>query len=140
MDLSWRKWELSLTGVGQSSRDVYLSGAYFRSAGGDGNYSVYVRDNLGSAVPRLSYIASQTNAQNSNFWLRRCWYWRLRDVELAYNLPFRRFGVKSARLSLKGADLLTLTNLKEADPENTSAGLSAYPFTKYVSIGLKLGF
>ena len=72
--------------------------------------------------------------------MRKCWYWKLRNIELAYNIPCSRFGVKNLRLSLKGADLLTLTNLKEADPESPSAGLTAYPFTKYVSLGAKLSF
>ena len=140
IDLSWRGWELNLTGLGQSSRNVYLSGTYFRGGSGDGNYSLFIRDNIGGAYPRLSYIASATNGLNSNFWMRKCWYWKLRNIELAYNIPCSRFGVKNLRLSLKGADLLTLTNLKEADPESPSAGLTAYPFTKYVSLGAKLSF
>ena len=140
VDLSWKGWELNLTGLGQSSRDVYLTGTYFRGGSGDGNYSAFIRDNIGGAYPRLSYIASATNGLDSNFWRRKCWFLKLRNVELAYNIPCRRFGVNNVRVSLKGADLLTLTNLKEADPESLTSGLSAYPFTQYVSLGAKLSF
>ena len=140
VDLGWRNWELNLAGLGQSSRDVYLSGDYFRGGFGDVNYSVFLRDNLGGDYPRLSYVSVPGNVLNSNYWRRKCWFLRLRSVELAYNVPFHKFGVRSMRLSLKGADLLTLTNLRELDPESTEAGFSAYPFAKYVTVGVKLVF
>ena len=34
----------------------------------------------------------------------------------------------------------TLTNLKEMDPEYTTAGISSYPFYKSVMLGVKLTF
>ena len=140
-DIRWRIWELNLVGVGQFGYDAALAGAYFRGGSGDGNYSVFIRDNIGGAYPRLSYLASATNALNSTFWLRHVSWLKLRSVELACNLPVREGApVKGVRLSLKGSNLLTLTNLKEMDPEFPSAGISSYPFYKGVMLGAKLTF
>jgi hypothetical protein len=127
--------------VGQFGYDSYLSGNYFRGGSGDGNYSVFIRDNIGGAYPRLSYLASATNGLNSTFWLRHISWFKLRSVELACNLPVREGApVKGVRLSVKGSNLLTLTNLKEMDPEFISAGISSYPFYTGVMLGAKLTF
>ena len=140
-DLRWRNWELNLVGVGRFGYDTALSGNYFRGGSGDGNYSAFIRDNIGGAYPRLSYLASATNGLNSTFWLRHISWFKLRSAELAYNLPVREgVPVKGVRLSLKGGNLFTLTNLKEMDPEYTTAGISSYPFYKSVMLGVKLTF
>ena len=91
-----------------------------------------MRDNIGGDYPRLAYVKSNNNFQNSsNFWLRDGGYFKIQNVELGYNLRFRSQSVfKGLRVFLRGANLCTISGIKDVDPENINSGvteLSALP-------------
>ena len=108
---------------------------------GDGNYTAFVRDNMGGAYPRLGYDKSVNNFVASDFWLRDGSYFKIQTVELAYSfVPRRSKVVKGVKLSLRGANLLTLTGVEYIDPESTVAGVSEYPLFRTVAAGAKFNF
>ena len=78
-------------------------------------------------------------------------YFRLRNVQLGYNLPknlTRLKWLRAARLYVSGQNLLTLTRYTGYDPEVSSTGgsdlrkgvdVGAYPAAKTWTVGLRLG-
>jgi len=73
-------------------------------------------------------------------------YLRMRNLTLAYNLPstlLDRVKLKSARLSVSGENLFTITDYSGMDPEvgeGGSADGSFYPLTKRIVFGLNIEF
>lgn len=88
------------------------------------------------------------NKEFSSFWLENAAYFRLKYIELGYNLPqalMTRLKINNARVFISGENLLTITNYLGYDPEvATGYGIrqveSRYPLTKLYSIGLNLNF
>lgn len=141
LDLRWKNWSLFLVGTGNAGFNIPYTSAYFWNGWGDGNYSAFVRDNIGGAYPRLGYDKSANNFVASDFWLRNGSYFKIQTLELAYTFVPRSIkAVKSVKVSLRGANLLTLTGVEYIDPESTVAGVSEYPLYRTVAAGLKLNF
>lgn len=143
LNLHYKNLELDVVGNGRAFYDVFLNNAYFWNGWGDGNYSAFVRDNLGGAYPSLSYVKNNNNFINSDFWMRKGGFFKIQSVELAYNLKLRdsnKLGIEGARFSLRGGNLLTLTGLEYVDPESRDAGVTTYPYFKTVTAGVKLTF
>ena len=141
LDVRYKGWSLFLVGTGCAGFDVPLTNEYFWNGWGDGNYSAFVRDNIGGAYPRLGYDKSGNNFVASDFWLRDGSYFKLQSVELAYTLvPKAAKAVKRVKFSLRGANLLTLTGIEYVDPENYNAGVTTYPLFRTVAAGVKMEF
>nr|WP_295866679.1 TonB-dependent receptor [uncultured Chitinophaga sp.] len=97
-------------------------------------------ENTGASYPRL-WVNYQNNAEVSDYWVVNAAYMRLKNLELAYNVPKRllqRAGIKNLRLSVSANNLLTFTHFKLFDPEN--AGLITDPLMKSYSAGASLQF
>lgn len=80
---------------------------------------------------------------------------RVRNIQLAYNLPVQNLGLswlRSGQLYVSGQNLITLTNYSWWDPEVNSRGTStaesaaqgidhySYPISKVVTMGIRVGF
>lgn len=99
-------------------------------------------------------VISRANSYNySNRLIEDGSYLRLRNIQLAYNLPLSAWGAKwmrSAQVYASGQNLLTLTKYSWWDPETNSQGGSnsigqgidhySYPTAKSVTFGLRVGF
>jgi len=99
-------------------------------------------ENADDAIfPRLASQSSQNNYRASTFWLRDRSFLKLRNVEVYYNLPkslLRQTKVlNSAKLYLKGIDLLCFDHIKQMDPETYN---SATPLPSSILLGLSIGF
>ena len=106
----------------------------------DGRWSPSNPD-ANAAFPRLSTTSNANNYQTSSYWQRDRSFVKLRHVEVYYNLPgwlMEKTGfVKTAKVYLRGIDLLCLSHLDEADPE--CYGVSA-PLNKSIVAGVQLAF
>lgn len=142
LDLEYKGWELHAVGTGRAFYVIPMTNEWFHNGWGDGNYSAFVRDNLGGAYPRLTYDKSNNNFIASTFWLRDGTYFKVQDVELAYNFNFKRdrAGIERLRISLKAQNPFTFTEIKYVDPENIDAGVTSYPFMKTFTAGVRLTF
>ncbi|MDF7820247.1 TonB-dependent receptor [Runella sp. MFBS21] len=98
-------------------------------------------------------ISRTTTTRVSNRFIEDGSYLRLRTIQLAYNLPMEKLGVKWIRnlqVYGSGQNLLTLTKYSWWDPEVNSRGGSnstmqgidhnSYPTAKSWTIGLRAGF
>jgi hypothetical protein len=106
----------------------------------DGRWSPSNPD-VNAEFPRLSTTSNANNYQTSTYWQRNRGFLKLRNVEVYYNLPsclVQKTGfMKTAKVYLRGIDLLCLSHLDDADPE--CYGVSA-PLNKSVVAGVQLSF
>ena len=141
LGFEYKGLSLELIGSGKTGYDFMCSSEYFWNGWGDGNYSAFVRDNLGGAYPNISYVKSTNNFVNSTFWLRDASWFKLQNVNLSYDVPLRtRKVLKGLMLKLEGQNLATITNLEYVDPEAPSSGISAYPLLRIFTAGVKFKF
>lgn len=140
LGFAWKNLELSVIGTGRAFFKTAMTNDWFWNGTGDGNYSAFVRDNIGGDYPRLAYVKDENNFVTSDFWLRNGGWFKIQDVEIAYTLPLRNKAIKSVRFSVKGQNLATITGVKDVDPENINAGVSSYPLMKTITGGIKLNF
>lgn len=144
INLAYKNFELTIVGDGRSGFDIPLTNKYFHNGWGDNNYSKYVIDNAGTDnYPRLTYYKVENNYKSSTFWLRKGDYFKIQNIELAYNLPVSAtnlMGVRKARFFVRGANVATISGIKDVDPESTNSGIDCYPLNKTFTAGVKLTF
>ncbi len=141
--VSYKGFDLTVIGAGRAFYDVALTNKYFWNGWGDNNYSNFVKDNIGGAYPRLTYNKVENNFKGSNFWLTKAGFFKIQNVELAYTLSQKAaysLSARGVRFFVRGANLLTVSKLKDVDPESLSSGIDSYPLFKTVTAGVKLTF
>ncbi|KAA5546805.1 SusC/RagA family TonB-linked outer membrane protein [Adhaeribacter rhizoryzae] len=99
--------------------------------------------------PNAKYpiISRTTSARASDRWIEDGSYLRLRNIQLAYNLPIEKFSlgwIKNAQVNVSGQNLITWTKYSWWDPEINSRGAGidyySYPISKVVTAGIRIGF
>lgn len=160
ISLKYKNFDLFILGSGRAFYDVALNNPYYwngwnSSNGDNNNYSTFTRDNIGGAYPRLTYNKVNNNFVLSEFWLTKGDFFKIQNVELAYTIPadmLQFMGGRAIRIYVRGANLMTISKLKDVDPEtirtadvngtstNLAAGVNVYPLFKTISAGVKLNF
>jgi TonB-linked SusC/RagA family outer membrane protein len=141
--ISYRNFELNILGTGCAFYDIALTNSYYWNGWGDNNYSNFVKDNIGGAYPRLTYYKVNNNFVASDFWLTKGDYFKIQNVELAYNLPTNYLEFirsRGARIFVRGANLVTISRVKDVDPESINSGVTVYPLFRTFTGGIKLTF
>ncbi len=90
--------------------------------------SIYPQPNAGSSPPGMTNLGLQDAS-----------FWRLQNVTLGYTLPaslLSKMKMSNLRIYVTGQNLITVTDYKSYSPEQD---LSAYPTTRNLIVGLKLG-
>ncbi len=148
INLEYHGFEFYALGQGTSGSDKLLNNSYYWNVG-ENKYSVKA---LGSAVPgsvagasspRLTSLNQSHSYRNSTYWLVSGDYFKLRTAELAYNFSERissKFGADKLRLFARGNDLFTISKIKDLDPESLNSGITDYPISRTVSLGLRLTY
>ncbi len=97
--------------------------------------------NVNAEFPRLSTASNSNNYQASTYWLRDRSFLKLRNIELYYNFTkalLQKTGfINSAKVYVRGVDLLCFDHLDNADAE--SYGVTN-PLTKSVVLGIAMSF
>lgn len=143
LNFKYSNFELMILGVGAALFDIPMTNAHFFNGWGDNNYSTFVRDNLGDAYPRLTYNIVNNNFRSSTFWLTKGDYFKIKNIEVAYTMPcnmLHTINSKEIRFFVRGANLLTISSVKDIDPESPSSGVTSYPLNKTVTAGVSLTF
>ena len=143
LKLSYKNFEFTAIGSGRAFYDIPMTNSYFFNGWSEYNYSAFVRDNIGGAYPALTYYKVNNNFVASDFWLRKGGFFKIQNVELAWNIPMKSgnvAGARAVRLYVRGANLLTVSKIKDVDPESINSGVSVYPLFRTVSGGVKLIF
>lgn len=154
VDLKWKNISLSLFFQGVSKYDKFVetintstsngqsggvfqltdrpyfalwTDAYSPTRNPDGKYP---SANGSFSDPDLTGIAT-------TFWMRNGAYLRLKNVNLAYDVPKKlisRIGLRGLQVNVNATNLFTITGFKEHDPEQQS--LDSYPIFRSYSFGL----
>jgi TonB-linked SusC/RagA family outer membrane protein len=143
LTLKYKGFEFFALGTGRAFYDIPLTNSYFQNGWGDSNYSEFVKNNIGEAYPRLTYNKVNNNFVSSTFWLVKGGYFKIQNIELAYNLPansLKIIGARGTRIFVRGANLLTISKIKDVDPESIGSGVDSYPLFSTFSAGIKLTF
>lgn len=138
---NYQDFDLFINGTGRAFYDIAMTNSYFHNGWGDNNYSNFVKDNIGGAYPRLTYYKVNNNFVSSDFWLKDGGYFKIQNIELGYHLSgklLKFFRVKGARFYVRGANILTISKIKDVDPESINAGVSTYPLNKTYTCGITL--
>lgn len=143
LKLNYKGFELYAMGTGRAFYDIALTNQYFWNGSLDNNYSDFVKDNIGGRYPRLTYNKVNNNFISSTFWLAKGGFFKVQNVELAYNLPvnaLKVIGARGTRFFIRGGNLLTISKIKDVDPESIASGVDIYPLFVTFSAGVKLTF
>jgi hypothetical protein len=144
--LGYKGFELTVVGTGRALYDIVENSRYFWNGWGDNTYSQFVADNVlnnGSEYPRLTYYKVNNNFVTSDFWLAKGGYFKIQNAELAWNVPAEKMpwpGIHGIRVFVRGANLLTISKVKDIDPEATFSGIYDYPLFRTATTGVKLTF
>ena len=141
--LGYKNISLTLIGTGCAFYDLARTNPYFWNGWGDSNYSMFVKDNIGGAYPRLTYYRVNNNFVSSDFWLTKGDYFKIQNVELSYTIPANKLQLirsQGMRIFLRGANLLTISQVKDVDPESINSGVYFYPLYRTFTGGIKLTF
>lgn len=164
----WADWELGLN-FGASYKNFEFNMNWFGSFGAtvfNGYYSLVDRfddnsnyrsgvnpwtpTNTTTGTPRAFYGSTLNSRGDSDRWLEKGSFMRLKFVNLVYNIPptlLKRIGFSTAQISLSGQNLITLTKYNGLDPEFNNGSLFergfdnfSFPNLKMYSVGLQFGF
>lgn len=106
--------------------------------------------NTHTAVPRAVYQDPNGNMKESDRFLEKGDFVRLRQVQLGYALPLaliKKAHIEKLRFYVSGENLITVTGYDGIDPEfssasvlNTGVDKLIYPFTRSFTVGAQLTF
>ena len=147
--LNWKNFDLSflIQGIGNTTRQANRVGAFEFVEGGKVNEHHLGRWTPETAetatYPALHYGGNSNNHRLSTFFLEDNSYIRLKNVELGYTFKnprlFKSDSISSIRIYFSGMNLITWTNAKLFDPENT--GMShLYPVMRIINGGISMNF
>ena len=112
------------------------SGAY------KANLDRWTPTNTDASEPRV-LIEATNNHRGSSFWLKDASYIRLKNVELAYNIPVDNFNKKiisGMRLYVNANNIATWSKIKNFDPENSQDRGWGYPQLRIWNVGVNVNF
>lgn len=153
INLGWKGLDMSIAFQGIGKQNAYLDRAMvepLRDNYGnipaiiEGSYwSVFntEAENLAAKYPRLTNTTKNNNYATSDFWIFNGRYFRLKNVTVGYTLPAawtKKACIQKARVYFSASDLFSIDNYPKGwDPE---LGVSAYPITTSLIVGLNLKF
>jgi TonB-linked SusC/RagA family outer membrane protein len=144
--LTYKQFDLSILFQGAAGAIAYLN----PESGDIGNYyeswvkNRWTPENTNATWPRVFNRSNEywsPGANRSTFWEFSTDYVRLKSLEIGYNLPsalIKKIGVEKLRVYCSGQNLLTLSKIKEIDPEETQG--TSYPLQRVVNLGVTLTF
>ncbi len=107
------------------------------------NMNYWTPENPNASNPRITSSPTTNNTQTSSFWMKSGSYLRLKSATVSYTIPIsvlKKIGSQNARVFVSGQNIITLTNLKNFDPESTGPYSNLYPQQKVISVGLNVTF
>ena len=141
--------DMLFQGAGQVSRMLNTASVYWPLRDGKSNLSKwYIEDNVRwteetkntATLPRLTTLNNANNFRSSTQWLANGSYFKLRNLNIYYNLPQK--WVKSMRMEkcqvyVRGNNLFSLDHIDYSNCEDLSVN---YPDLMSVYVGLNINF
>lgn len=145
LGLTWKNFDFSVFFQGAATRRFLINEGTLSPMLGtaDMPWTIHMDrwspENPNALFPRM-YQTSAHNYRPSDKWAQNGSYVRLKNLQLGYNIPFKRNYVQQFRVFFSGQDLWELTDvLPVFDPEvGNNAGATTYPFFRTFSFGLNI--
>ncbi|QBN20498.1 SusC/RagA family TonB-linked outer membrane protein [Flavobacterium nackdongense] len=142
-NVSYKKFDFYVLGLGQDGQDRYRNSSYFWISG-DAKYSEKVLDaygpdnkNVNASMPRLSSTNNNNNYRSSTFWLYSSDYFTIPTMQISYNLVGKEKAFfNNIKFFVKGNNLIVINN----ENDDLRFGVGSSPITKGMSIGLISSF
>ncbi|MDR0261856.1 MAG: TonB-dependent receptor [Sphingobacterium sp.] len=149
LNAAYRNFDVAVLFSGQARVSQHV----LPESGTVGNFYSSWADNRFNAInnpegtyPMVSERASSAVSGGqyaNNFWLNDASFLRLKNVEIGYTLSseaLSRLKLGGLRFYLNGFNLLTLTKVKDYDPEGSSGSGQFYPQQRIINVGVNLKF
>jgi len=165
VNLSYKNFDLSIFANGVQGNELFNANRFFTHFNSfQGNRSVDVLNSFGypgaTGTPTLPLVSLNAPAQEFNdansFFIEDGSYFRLKNVQLGYNVPTAGLGgLGSLKVYVQATNLLTITDYTGLDPEigrstffgslqgsDWGIGIDSgfYPVTRTVTFGVKASF
>ncbi|MCD0488977.1 TonB-dependent receptor [Pedobacter sp. MC2016-14] len=149
MGVNYKGFDISVLLQGAAQVEKYMNGLGEWAFAGNAvpskkHLDRWTPENTAASYPRL-FSSYSNNKEISSYWLRNGSYFRLKNLELGYNVPtsfLSKINVSNARFYVSGTNLFTITSLKDVDPEAlvSSFGAESYMIQKVFNLGLTVKF
>jgi TonB-linked SusC/RagA family outer membrane protein len=161
LNLNYKAFGLTLFGQGVKGNEIFNIVKYFTdfpTFGGNRShrmlYDSWRPGKTDAILPQLT-SSDQVSILPSTYYLEDGSYFRMKNIQLIYNLPeklFSKVGFGSTRVYVQGQNLFTITNYSGMDPEinlrNYTAGndrqigvdAGNYPVAKQFLVGVNVSF
>ncbi|MCH7398164.1 TonB-dependent receptor [Belliella sp. DSM 107340] len=148
LNASYKNFDFAMLFSGQGRARQYV----LPESGTVGNYYSSWADNRWSpdtpngTYPRVSERASTAISGGlfpSDFWLQDVSFVRLKNLEVGYTVPkaiLERYSIGNLRVYANGFNLLTITKVKDFDPEGSSNSGQFYPQQRIINLGVNIQF
>jgi len=145
ISLGYKSFDLSILFQGATGGLLYIG----TESGDIGNYLKYAYDhqwtidNPSSVDPRIANRGNTYYTGNNTYFLRNSDYFRLKNVELGYNLSPKlldQIKINAFRVYVSGLNLATWDKMKIWDPESTSGDAHYYPQARIINVGARVTF
>ncbi|MDR1666987.1 MAG: SusC/RagA family TonB-linked outer membrane protein [Bacteroidales bacterium] len=148
VDLFYKGFSFNMLGVSQLGVNKWLSNTYYWNFGerkwSNQALNRYHPDNNPEGTyPRLTTTQGDNNFVNSTFWLANTSFFRVKNAEVGYTFGYNKplsTSVKTVKVFARGTNFLTISKMKELDPEVPDAGVNNYPLFSTFSVGINVVF
>lgn len=147
-DAGYKQFDFSFVVAGQAEVSQYVlpeSGQVgnFYSSWADNRWSPTNPNGTYPKVDTRSSSAISGGLYNSTFWLNDASFVRLKNVEVGYTFPkglLSMLKMSQVRVYASAANLLTITKVKDYDPEGNSGSGQFYPQQRIINLGINVNF
>lgn len=141
----WKGFELGMLWTGQGcAQQMIVPYSYNLDKEFYNNRWISAEETPNSKYPRAFDKDDYENTRWSDFWLYDASFIRLKNLEVAYNLPqsvLNKIKLQGVRFALTGTNLFTIDKVKIQDPESTATGTGqSYPIARTFTFSLNLTF
>lgn len=142
--LKYKGFDLYVMLMGYGDYRSQLNSTYYQVFS-TRKYSQAVTKGLpnGNPYPRLTTGSATNDFQASDYWVVSSGFLKLKNVSVSYSLPAKmtnRLKMQEVKVILYGTNLLTLSKIRDSDPESINAGLADYPLFRTLAAGLNVTF
>ena len=147
--LDWKGIDFTMFGTGAGGN--YLIPCVYRTQHMNINSLSYFYEEAGKSIPTIDKIWDQTNFWSSDATMFKGDYFKIKQIQLGYNLPkklLNKVMVSSLRIYASMDDWFVLTDYPGFDPETASTGSASgrgldkgsYPNAKRLLFGVNISF
>ncbi|WP_439582770.1 SusC/RagA family TonB-linked outer membrane protein [Dyadobacter bucti] len=155
-NVSYKKFHLAAFFQGSQGNEIYDFLKVYTDFGTffNGNRSTRVLDawtpeNTDAKLSKVGASVKNSESAPNSYYVEDGSYMRLKNLQLAYDFAFPKFGIKNARVYVQGTNLFTITKYEGVDPETGATGGSdltfgvdagIFPIAKAYTVGLNFSF